>query len=111
MIPNRGEIDSDDPSRCSTTVDSLVSNAWPEVLADGVRSVDGADGVSLELALDLRLLLPLRTLLMRLAVLCDLEDPSVSLLLDEELLELEVCSMSANTPGCDSSSITCCGVL
>lgn len=50
--------------------------------------MEGADGVSLELALDFRRLLPLKTRLIFLAVLCDLEDPSLSLLLDE-LLEVE----------------------
>lgn len=50
--------------------------------------MDGADAVSLELALDFRRLLLLKTRLMRFAVLCDLEDPSLPLLLDE-LLELE----------------------
>lgn len=75
--------------------------------------MEGAEGVSLELALDFRLLLPLSTLLIRFAVVCDLEDPSESLLLDEllELEELDECNMSANTPGWDSSSITCCGML
>lgn len=83
------------------------------MLADAVRVVEGAEGVSLELKLDLRPRRPLSTRLIRLAVVLDLEDPSVSLLLDElpELEELEECSISASTPGCDSSSITCCGVL
>lgn len=81
--------------------------------ADGVRKVEGTDGVSLELALDLRGLRPLKTLFMRLAVVFDPEEPSVSLPLDELEVseELEDPSISARTPGCDSSSITCCGVL
>lgn len=53
-----------------------------------MRRKDGAEGVSLELALDFRRLLPLKTLLIRFAVVCDFEDPSLSLEL-EELLELE----------------------
>lgn len=85
------------------------------VPTDGVRDVRGREGTSLELALDLRRLLPLKTLLMRLAVVLDPEDLtlSLSLPLDEldELDEVEEPSISAKTPGCDSSSITCCGVL
>ena len=83
------------------------------MLLEGVRSVEGIEGVSLELALDLRRFLPLKTRLMRLAVVFDPDDvsesPSLEVLdvSDEE----EEPSMSARTPGCDSSSITCCGVL
>ena len=71
------------------------------VEADGVRKVDGTERVSLELALDLRRLRPLRTLLMRLVVVFDPEDLSVSLLLDELEVseELEDPSISARTPG------------
>lgn len=77
--------------------------------------VDGIEGASLELALDLRRFRPLKTRLIRLAVVLDLDDASVSLaLLPDELDEpdeLEDPSISANTPGWDSSSITCWGVL
>lgn len=73
------------------------------VPTDGVRDVRGREGTSLELALDLRLLLPLRTLLIRLAVVLDPEDLtlSLSLLLDEleGLDEVEDPSISAKTPG------------
>lgn len=71
------------------------------VEADGVRKVDGTERVSFELALDLRRLRPLRTLLMRLVVVFDPEDLSVSLLLDELEVseELEDPSISARTPG------------
>lgn len=50
---------------------------------------------------------------MRFAVVWDLDDPSVSLQLEELLVldELDECSISANNPGWDSSSITCCGML
>lgn len=69
--------------------------------ADGVRKVEGAEGVSFELALDLRRLRPLRTLLMRLAVVFDPEDPTVSLPLDELEVsdELDDPNISAKTPG------------
>lgn len=91
----------------------LFSRLQANVLADGVRIVEGTDAVLFELALDLRRLRPLRTLLIFFAVVFELEDPSESLLLDglELSEELEEFSMSANTPGYDSSSITCCGVL
>ncbi len=83
------------------------------VLADGVRSVEGTEGVSLELALDLRRLRPLKTLLMRFAVVLDPDESSVSLPLEvlELSEELEDPSMSARIPGWDSSSILYCGVL
>ena len=63
--------------------------------------VEGPEGVSLELALDLRRLRPLRTLRKRFAVVLDPEDPSVSLLLEELPLsdELEDPNISANMPG------------
>lgn len=71
------------------------------------------EGVSFELALDLRRLRPLKARLMRLAVVFDPDEASVSLPPDEleESEELDEPSMSARTPGCDSSSMTCCGVL
>ena len=80
---------------------------------DGVRIADDIRVVSLELTLDLRRLRPLRALLMRFAVVFDPDEPSESLLLEEveESEELELPSISARSPGCDSSSITCCGVL
>lgn len=73
------------------------------VPTDGVRTVEGTDGASLELALDLRRLLPLKTLFIRLAVVLEPEDPSLSLsLLPEEpgeLDDVEEPSISAKTPG------------
>lgn len=69
---------------------------------------------SLELAVDLRRILPfLRTRLIRPAVVCEPDEESESLELEEleSLEELEDPIMSANTPGCDSSSIMCWGVL
>lgn len=79
------------------------------MLADGVRVVEGPEGVSLELALDFRRLRPLRTLRIRFAVVWDPDDPSVSLPLEELEVseELEDPSISARMPGCDSSSILC----
>jgi hypothetical protein len=69
------------------------------------------DGVSSELALDLRRLRNARLILF--AVVCDPDEPSESeeleLLDDED--ELEVSRMSARSPGCDSSSIRSCGIL
>lgn len=72
-----------------------------KVLADGVRIVDGTEGMSLELALDLRRLRPLKTLLIRFAVVFDPDEPSVSLPLEEPDVseELEEFSMSAKIPG------------
>lgn len=83
------------------------------VLADGVRVVEGKEGVSFELALDLRRRRPLNTLLIRFAVVFDPDEPSVSLPPEELVLseELEDPSMSARIPGWDSSSILCWGVL
>lgn len=80
---------------------SLCSTLCANVEADGVRKVEGTEGVSFELALDLRRLRPLRTLLMRLAVVFDPEDPSVSLPPDELEVsdELDDPSISARTPG------------
>lgn len=82
---------------------SLRSNVLLNVPTDAVRDVRGREGTSLELALDLRRLLPLNTLLIRFAVVLDPEDLilSLSLLLDEleELDEVEEPSISAKTPG------------
>jgi len=77
------------------------------VVTDGVRSVEGNEGVSLELALDLRRLRPRKTLLIRLAVVTDPEDSSDSVSLDEDELsdELEESKTSCKSPGCDSSSM------
>lgn len=71
--------------------------------------MEGRDTVSFELALDLRLLRPLKARLIRFAVVFEPDEASVSLLSDEleESEELEDPSMSASTPGYDSSSITC----
>lgn len=65
--------------------------------------------MSLELALDLRRLRLRSTRLIRFAVVRDPEEPSESLPLEEldEPEELEDSSISASTPGWDSSSITC----
>jgi hypothetical protein len=71
-------------------------------------------GISFELKLDLRRLLPfLITFLIRLTVLFELEELSVSLVLGEldEFDELDEPIMLAKTPGYDSSSIRACGVL
>ena len=75
---------------------------------EGVRSVDGNDGVSFELVLDLRRFRPRKTLLMRVAVVTDPEDASVLVSLDEDdpSDELEESKTSCRSPGCDSSSIT-----
>ncbi len=75
--------------------------------------VDGIDSASFELALDLRRLRPLKARLMRFAVVLDADEASVSLPSEElvESEELDEPSISARTPGCDSSSMTCCGVL
>ena len=72
-----------------------------KLLADGVPMVEGKDGVSFELALDLRRLRPLRTRLMRFAVVWEPEELSESLELEEfdESDELEELSISAKTPG------------
>ena len=74
---------------------------------------EGMDGVSLELALDLRRFRFLKALLIRLAVVWDPDDVSVSPLLEspEELEELDDASISVRIPGWDSSSIICWGVL
>lgn len=64
-----------------------------------------------EPALDSRRFL-LRALLIRFAVVLELELPSESLSLEElELDELDEFSISARTSGYGSSSIICCGVL
>ena len=74
---------------------------------------EGIDGVSLELALDLRRFRCLKALLIRLAVVWDPDDVSVSPLPEssEELEELDDASISVRMPGWDSSSIICWGVL
>jgi hypothetical protein len=61
---------------------------------------EGTEGVSLELALDLRRLRFLKARLIRLAVVCEPAELSLSVLLesDDESDELEL-SMSARTPG------------
>lgn len=75
---------------------------------------EGIDGVSLvELVLDLRRLRCLKARLIFFAVVFDPDELSVSELLEslDESDELEELSMSAKTPGWDSSSMMCCGVL
>lgn len=92
----------------------VVASAAPLLVpADGVRTAEGTRVVSLELALDLRRRLPLKALFSRFAVVFELEDPSESLELEEldELDEVDEPNISASTPGWDSSSITCWGVL
>lgn len=73
---------------------------------------EGTEGVRAELALDLRRLLRIARL-KRFAVVFEPELASVSLSPEELELsdELEEFNMSARTPGWDSSSIICCGVL
>ena len=63
--------------------------------------VEGIEGVSLELALDLRRLLPRKARLIRFTVVCELEESSESLALDESVVsdELDEPSISANKPG------------
>ena len=93
---------------------SCSARARPKVLSDGVRIVEGILGVSFEPAEDLRRLRPrLRTRLIFLAVVVEPDVPSLSVLLeeDESSDELEVSKTSCKSPGCDSSSMTCCGVL
>jgi hypothetical protein len=76
-----------------------------------VRANEGIEALSLELDTDLRLLRR-RARLILFAVLCELRDESESDELElEESLELDEFKMSAKTPGWDSSSIRCCGVL
>ena len=75
-------------------------------------SMDGIECVSSELTLDLRRFRRSARRI-RLAVVWEPEllsesDEDDELELSEELEEF---SISANTPGCDSSSIRCCGVL
>ena len=75
--------------------------------------MEGADGVTVVLLkLDLRRRRFLNALLMRLAVVCEPEDSSESLPLDEaeDSVELE-CPSIAKTPGWDSSSMIAWGVL
>jgi len=78
-----------------------LSRPLPKVLLDGVRSVEGIEGVSLELALDLRRFLPRKTRRMRPAVVFDPDDASESPSLEvlDVSDELEEPSMSAKTPG------------
>ena len=68
---------------------------------DGVRRAEGARAVSLELAFDLRRLLPLKARLILFAVVWDPELASESLSLEELDVsdELEECNISASTPG------------
>ena len=83
----------------------------PDDLGRTNECIEGAECVSLELALDLRRFLR-RALLIRFAVVLELDLASESLSLDEsELEELDEFSISARTPGYDSSSIICWGVL
>lgn len=70
---------------------------------------DGSDGtelVSFEAELDLRLLFFRSAFLMRFTVVLEPEVASLSLSLDVSELGDE-CSISARTPGWDSSSIMC----
>lgn len=67
---------------------------------------DGTEVVSLEAELDLRLRFLRRARLILLTVVCDPELASLSSSLDDSELEDEF-RMSASTPGCDSSSMTC----
>jgi hypothetical protein len=80
---------------------------------EGELTAEGMDGASLELALDLRRFRFLKALLIRLAVVWDPDDVSVSPLLEssEELEELDDANISVRIPGWDSSSIICWGVL
>lgn len=113
IAPNVGDASEAWSFRKSPAANSPFSAVLANVLAEGVRIVEGIEGVSLELALDLRRLRPLRTRLMRFAVVLEPEEPSLSLSpeVDEASEELDEFSMSARTPGWDSSSMTCCGVL
>ena len=72
-----------------------------KVPEDGVRRVKGTTVVSLELALDLRRLLPLKARLILCAVVCDPEVASESLSSEELDVsdELEEFNISANRPG------------
>ena len=84
---------------------------FPLVWDEGVRTLEGTDGASFELAFDLRRFLRSARLI-RWVVLREDELLSESVSeLDELLEELEEPSISARTPGWDSSSIRCCGVL
>ena len=75
-----------------------VSLKVPE---DGVRRVEGTTAVSLELAFDLRRLLPLKARLILFAVVCDPELASESLSSEELDVsdEVEEFNISANRPG------------
>ena len=69
---------------------------------DGLQTVERALGVSVEVPDDLRRLLPLvKTRLIRLAVVLEHEDPSLSDPLedDEPEEELDVSNTSCNSPG------------
>jgi hypothetical protein len=96
--------------RTTDSVGLRIKPASEKVPADGVRVTEGStEGALSELTLDLRRLLPLKARRIRFAVVCDPEESSESLPLDEPEVsdELEELSISCNTPGCDSSSITC----
>jgi hypothetical protein len=81
------------------------------VWVEGDRAREGTDGTSFELEVDLRRFLRSARLI-RCVVLREDELASESESeLDEPLDELDEFSMSARTPGWDSSSIRCCGVL
>jgi hypothetical protein len=69
------------------------------------------EGVVTVLALDLRRLRCLKARLIRFEVVCDEESESDELDESELLEELDEPSISARIPGCDSSSMICCGVL
>ena len=91
------------------SVGLLIRTESLKVPTDGVRIAEGIEGVSLELALDLRRLRPRNARLIRFAVVCESEESSESLAWDESVVsdELDEPSISANKPGWDSSSITC----
>ena len=72
--------------------------------------MDGTEAVRTELILDLRRRRLRKARLMRFVVVTE---PDVSVSLDEleESEEDDESSTSARIPGCDSSSMICCGVL
>jgi len=74
---------------------------------DGDPLTDGTDGVSFELALDLRRFRRLNRCLSRFVFVSS--ESSLDELDESE--ELELARNSARIPGWDSSSILCCGVL
>ena len=84
------------------------------MLREALQTVERTVGVSVDVPEDFRRRRPLfKTRLMRLAVVLEPDDASLveSLELDESSEELDVSKTSCKRPGCDSSSITCCGVL